>query len=134
MSIRTILPVLAVTLALPAMAAETPMTADQFDNYSRGKTLTFGLGGRPYGIEEYLPRRQVIWQFLGEQCRRGVWYEEEGQICFVYEHDPSPQCWTFFQTDRGVRARFAGDPAEAPLVEVEETSDNLKCEGQVPRV
>ena len=134
MSIRTILPALCLTLALPAMAAETPMTAEQFERYSTGKTLTFGFAGRPYGIEEYLPGRQVIWQFMGEQCRRGTWYEEAGQICFSYEHDPTPQCWTFYQTDRGIRARFAGDPPGMELVEVEQTREPMQGGGPVPTV
>ncbi len=131
MTARPILTALCLALALPvqALAAETPMSADQFEAYTTGKTLTYGLGGQAYGVEEYLPGRQVIWQFVGEQCRRGVWYEEAGQICFVYEHDPTPQCWSFFQTDRGIRARFAGDPPGADLVEVERSSRPMICPG-----
>jgi hypothetical protein len=129
MSVRSILTALLLMLALPAQAAETPMSAEQFESYSTGRTLTFGFAGRPYGIEEYLPGREVIWQFVGEECRRGIWYQEAEQICFVYEHDPTPQCWTFFLTDRGLRARFAGDPPGMELVEVEQARQPLICPG-----
>ncbi|SDX23222.1 hypothetical protein [Roseicitreum antarcticum] len=114
---------------LPALAQDTPLSAEEFESYVTGRTLTFGVDGVAYGIEQYLPDRRVLWSFIGDECREGVWYEKNSQICFVYEHDPSPQCWTFFQTDDGLRARFESEMPAADLYEVEQSRQPLLCAG-----
>lgn len=127
-------------LALPVLAgtvlAETggggplPLTAEEFDAYATGKTLTYGQGGAVYGTEQYLPGRQVRWAFREDACQKGEWYPSGSEICFVYEQDTGgPQCWTFFQTEGGLRARFAGDAAGAELSEVAQSSEPLNCPG-----
>ncbi|MGR3323233.1 MAG: hypothetical protein ACU0DK_15030, partial [Pseudooceanicola sp.] len=110
---RLFLPVLLLCLALGpgvqmARAADRPMSAAEFDAYSRGKTFYYGAGGEAYGVEEYLPDRRVRWSFLDGECKDGHWYEAAGgQICFVYEDTPDdPQCWTFFLEPEGLVARF----------------------------
>jgi hypothetical protein len=119
---------LCLLLATPALA-ENPMTGAEFEAYATGKTLTYGLGGVVYGIEQYLPGRRVLWAFEGDICRDGYWYEQDQEICFVYEDDPTPQCWTFLQTDKGLRARFTGDPQGADLSEVGQSATPLICAG-----
>lgn len=119
--------------ALPA-AAETglpaPMTGAEFEAYATGKTLTYGLGGTVYGIEQYLPGRRVLWAFTGDRCLAGYWYEAGPEICFVYEEDTGgPQCWTFHRVEGGIRARFRGDPASTDLSEVAQTASPLVCAG-----
>ena len=127
--------ILALTLAATPLLAETapvppPMTATEFEAYATGKTLTYGLGGEVYGIEQYLPGRRVLWAFKGDECRKGYWYEAGPEICFVYEKDPEgPQCWTFHRIDGGIRARFTGDPGGADLSEVAQSSSPLTCAG-----
>ena len=127
--------ILAMTLAATPVLAETvpvppPMTATEFEAYATGKTLTYGLGGEVYGIEQYLPGRRVLWAFKGDECRKGYWYEAGQDICFVYEKDPEgPQCWTFHRIDGGIRARFTGDPGGADLSEVTQSSSPLICAG-----
>jgi hypothetical protein len=127
--------ILALTLAAcPALAESVPsappMSAAEFESYSTGKTLTYGLGGEVYGIEQYLPGRRVLWAFKGDECRKGYWYEAGQEICFVYEDDfDGPQCWTFHRIDGGIRARFAGDPNGADLSEVAQSSSPLICAG-----
>jgi hypothetical protein len=127
--------ILALTLAAcPALAESVPsappMSAAEFESYSTGKTLTYGLGGEVYGIEQYLPGRRVLWAFKGDECREGYWYEAGQEICFVYEDDlDGPQCWTFHRIDGGIRARFAGDPNGADLSEVAQSSSPLICAG-----
>ena len=113
---------------LPARA-ETAMTADEFDRYSVGKTLSYAVGGAIYGAEQYLSGRRVVWAFKGQECQHGTWYEADGQICFLYETDPSPQCWTFYRESTGLRAQFQGDPDGAELSEVEQTRTPLVCAG-----
>ena len=120
---------LAALPALSATTAEQPMSAEAFERYSTGKTLTYGANGAPYGIERYLPGRQVVWAFVGQECRYGQWYPAGDEICFVYEGDPLPQCWVFYATPGGLRAHFSGDPNGEDLVEVNQSSETMPCPG-----
>ncbi|WP_425098822.1 hypothetical protein [Tropicibacter sp. S64] len=113
---------------LGAIAAE-PMSAGEFERYVDGKTLYFGLAGQAYGAEEYLPDRQVRWSFLDGKCKEGFWYEEAGEICFVYEDTPDPQCWSFFREDDKLRAVFENDPASTVLYEAQQNEEPMMCLG-----
>lgn len=119
---------LCLSVATP-VAALDPMSAEAFDAYTTGKTFSFGTGVTPYGAEQYLPNRRVIWSFLDGQCRDGTWYAEEQNICFVYENRDTPQCWQFFQTPSGLRAQFQGADPSAPLYQLGESSEPLFCLG-----
>ncbi len=127
---RSALAVLSLTFGLCAAAqAETPMDAEAFDRYTQGRTLTFNAQGVPYGIEQYLPGRRVIWAFIGQECEEGHWYQREDMICFVYDTYPEEQCWQFFETDRGLRAVFIdADGPSTELVEVQQSNEPLICE------
>lgn len=111
------------------MSADTPMNAEAFDSYTRGKTLYFGSDGEAYGVERYLDDRRVIWSFLDGKCKDGIWYEEAGQICFVYEDRPDPQCWTFQEGPRGLIARFENDPEATELYEAQDIGEEMLCYG-----
>ena len=115
--------------ATAAGAAETPVSPEAFDALSRGRTLVYSDGDRAYGVEQYLPGRKVIWAFLGEECRQGQWYAEGNEICFVYDNNPVPQCWAYFNTPDGLKARFRGDPAELPMISVAESPTPMPCQG-----
>lgn len=120
--------------ALPALAqeaAETPMNAQEFDDYTLGRTLSFNVQGTPYGVEQYLPNRRVRWTFIGDQCQDGVWYERNGNICFLYENAPTnEQCWDFYRTETGLRAVFQGlDGPTTELYEVEQNDTPMACMG-----
>ena len=121
--------VLAVLIALgsAAAAAETPLSGEEFDAYTQGRVLSFSDRSGPYGAEEYLPGRRVRWSFLDGQCKDGIWYPEDGQICFVYEDRPDPQCWRFYEEPGGLRAVFEGSDG-LELYEAQET-DALMCLG-----
>lgn len=124
------LPLIGLSLtALPALAADGTLTAQEFEAYATGKTLTYSLGGEVFGVEQYLPGRRVRWAFTGDTCRDGVWYEEAGLICFVYDDDGTPQCWEFWRDGGGLRARFNADPAGTELSVVQETDRPLACAG-----
>ena len=113
-----------------AARADAPLSAEAFEQYATGKTLYFGSDGLAYGAEQYLPGREVIWTFLNGECQRGRWYEQAGQICFVYEHAPdTPQCWSFFASGRGLTAQFENDPEATELYEVEQDPEPLICPG-----
>jgi hypothetical protein len=116
-------------LANQAMAGEGVMSAEEFDSYATGKTLTYSSAGQVYGAEQYLPGRRVRWAFKDDSCHEGRWYEDQGQICFVYDNEPVPQCWEFQQTEAGVTARFAGDEAGTELSELSSSTQPLACAG-----
>ncbi|MEX0302637.1 MAG: hypothetical protein AB3N24_09460 [Leisingera sp.] len=117
-------------LALPAAAAAgEPLNAEQFDSYTQGRTLFYGFGGSMYGVERYLPGRRVIWSFLDGKCQEGSWYEEAGQICFLYQDRNDPQCWSFELTPGGLTARFENDPESTQLYEAEEIGEEMLCYG-----
>ena len=106
------------------------MTAAEFEAFTTGKTLTYATDGNtPYGAEEYLPGRRVRWAFNGQECKEGQWFEELELICFVYDDDPEPQCWSFFLTPRGLRAQFENREGTAPLYSIAENPEPLFCPG-----
>jgi hypothetical protein len=119
---------LASVLAVLPAWADTPMNAEQFDAYVTGRTLTFHHLGQPYGIEQYLPDRRVLWAFIGDECAEGVWFQRDDMICFVYEHNPEEQCWHFYRTGTGLRGVFVGaDGPGTELYEVKDANAQLGC-------
>ena len=127
---RLLLILLAFITSLPQTGrAVEPMGAEEFDRYTQGKTLFYGFDGTAYGVERYLPGRRVIWSFLDGRCQEGIWYEEAGQICFVYEDNSQPQCWSFMLTPEGLNARFQNDPQATELSESGDVDDEMICPG-----
>lgn len=120
-----------ILLALTAwpVAAQTPLSAEAFDSYTRGKTLFYGFDGVAYGVERYLDNRRVIWSFLDGECKYGSWYEKDGLICFVYDDRTAPQCWSFSEGPGGLVARFENDPEATELYEAEDIGEEMLCYG-----
>lgn len=112
-----------------AAQAAGPLSAEEFDEYTRGKTLFYGFDGSAYGVERYLPNRRVIWSFLDGRCQEGSWYEEAGQICFIYEDRSAPQCWSFSVGPEGLSARFQNDPEATELYEAGDIDEEMLCLG-----
>ncbi len=115
-------------IAAPALA-EDRLTAEQFDAYTRGQTFVYGSRGKPYGAEEYMDGRRVRWSFLDGRCMEGEWYDDGDLICFVYDQEPAPQCWSFRRGSSGLIARFANNPELDELYEVERSAQPLSCPG-----
>ncbi|TCK99410.1 hypothetical protein BXY66_3914 [Shimia isoporae] len=115
-------------MASPALS-QSAMTASEFEAYVSGKTLFFAADGTRYGVEEYLPDRRVRWSFMDGQCKDGLWYEDNGHICFIYEDNPSPQCWSFFKGGAGLSARFESEPDGTVLYEIEASGEEMVCLG-----
>ena len=124
-----LLTLVAAALVQTAAAGQTPMSAEEFEAYVTGRTLTFGTDGVPYGTEEFREDRRTTWAFMGEECREGVWFERDDYICFAYEDDPQTHCWQFFEGEHGLRARFRGDPPGSELYEIEQSDRPLICPG-----
>lgn len=122
---------LALLLALlPTLAgAETPITAEEFEAHVTGKTVTYQQFDSLFGIEEYLPDRKVRWSTAPNECLYGTWYPQGDDICFVYEYDPEPACWTFWLKDGALVALSTkGLPGEE-LHEVDASDQGLPCPG-----
>jgi hypothetical protein len=115
-------------LCVPASAGQS-MSAEAFNQYTLGKTLIYGQDGAAYGVEEYLENRRVRWSFLDGQCKEGLWYPQDGQICFVYEDNPEPQCWTFTLGAGGLIAQFEDEPDGLALYEADEADKPMLCYG-----
>ena len=126
MMIRALIPLC--LIAVPVFA-QSPMNAEMFDTYTRGKTLYYGFDGETYGVERYLDGRRVIWSFLDGKCKEGVWYQEGEQICFVYEDRLDAQCWAFSMTSHGLVARFENSPDATELYEALENDAEMLCYG-----
>lgn len=124
--LKSIFLVLCLSAADAALSAE-PMNGASFDAYTRGKTLFYGQNGQAYGAEVYLDDRRVRWSFLDGDCKDGFWYEEAGQICFVYEDNPSPQCWAFSKQDGRLTARFQDAPGATELYEAQDIGEEMIC-------
>lgn len=123
------LAVLCLLAAMPAAAAEDRLSAEEFEAYVTGRTIYYSGGGGEYGAEQYLSGRRVIWTFLDGNCSEGRWYGEDGLICFVYDFDPVPQCWSFWRAPGGIAARFENDPTQTELYELRQSEGPLYCLG-----
>ena len=124
-----LLPVVMALWPLQALA-ETPLTAEAFEAHVLGKTVTYSRLGSIFGIEEYLTDRQVRWSVAPNLCQYGTWYPQDDDICFVYEGDPAPHCWTFWLRDGALVAQ----PADAggsgfELKESAASTQGLACPG-----
>lgn len=129
-AVRFFLPLWLSFLPISGQAADDPMTAQEFEAYVQGKTLTYSLSGEVYGTEQYLSGRRVLWAFSGDECREGHWYQEEKTICFVYDYNPNePQCWMFWSKDGGLAARYMNDPEGSEISEVEQSPKPMACAG-----
>jgi hypothetical protein len=120
---------LALTAAVTGALAGEPMDGAAFDDYTRGKTLFYAQNGEAYGAEIYLDNRRVKWSFLDGNCKEGSWYEQDEQICFVYEDNPEPQCWAFHSENGRLIARFENLPGATQLYEATDVNAEMICLG-----
>jgi hypothetical protein len=120
---------LALCLSATTAQAEPPLSAEAFDALTIGRTMTWAEDGVVYGVEHYLPGRQVRWTVLGDDCKAGHWYPEGNAICFQYEDDPAPDCWEITLDGPGMLARYTANPPDTPPVVVVETTTPMACFG-----
>lgn len=115
-------------LAAPALA-ETPITPEAFETHVTGKTITYRQFDSVFGVEEYLEGRKVRWSVEPNECQYGSWYPEADNICFVYEYDPTPSCWTFWLRDGALVALSVTAAPGEELHEVQSDTQPLPCPG-----
>lgn len=114
--------------ACPTLAGQV-LTAEEFEAHVTGQTVTYSQFGTLFGTEEYLPDRQVRWSVAENLCQYGSWYPQGRDICFVYEDDPTPHCWTFWkEDDRLVALSVTAEPGEE-LYEIDRSETGLSCPG-----
>lgn len=123
------LTLLALALAATPAFAEPPLTAEEFEAHVTGKTVTYQQYQNVFGIEEYLPGRKVRWSTAPDECQYGSWFPEADKICFVYEYNPTPICWTFWMKDGALVALSETGIAGEELYEVDATDQGLPCPG-----
>ncbi|MFN3577812.1 MAG: hypothetical protein ACK4TJ_12650 [Tabrizicola sp.] len=120
---------LTVVFAAAPARAEAPLTAEEFDALTLGRSMTWSENGVVYGLEQYLPGRRVRWAAVGEDCILGHWYADGPAICFRYETDSEPDCWIITRSAAGFDAHYATNPPGTPPVTVAETPDPPACPG-----
>ncbi len=115
--------------ALPATAQDL-MSAAEFEQYTRGKTLFLDRDdGRAYATETYLENRRVRWAPLDGDCVEGRWFEQSGLICFLYDNSPSELCWSVRMTESGITARLENEADQTVLSEIPATGPAPACLG-----
>jgi hypothetical protein len=118
----------ALCLLATAASAQTPMTADEFESWSSGKTLDYFDGASFWGSEQHLAERATLDADAGGTCVKGYWYPRGDDICFVYEPSPGPHCWRFLRDGDAVFALIVDNP-DAPLFSVTLSDAPISCAG-----
>ncbi len=116
-------------LVVTPVAANEVLSPEYFENFAEGKTLFFDQAGRRYGVEQYLPGRQSIWQFADGTCKKGIWYARKELICFLYEGDDQEQCWQFLRKGPDLAARAEGNSPKDDLIVVGRNEAPISCRG-----
>jgi hypothetical protein len=123
------LPAKALLLAAQAASAQTPMSPDDFDAWSVGKTLDYAVDGQVYGSETYFPGRRVLDADTGGPCLEGTWYADGNAVCFVYPARDGTHCWLYWREGDAVFAKPLTAAPEDPAQEVIEAASPLSCPG-----
>lgn len=125
-----LLSVISVLALLPLAAlAETdpPLSAEDFEAFVQGRTFdTHDQTGR-YGVETFLPGRRAIWRDA-DQCLEGTWRPQGDQICFDYQGEPFPHCWTYHDRGDWLMGWLDGDRGTAPIM-LYPADEVVTCEG-----
>lgn len=117
-----------VLVATPSLA-DGPMSPDEFDIWSTGKTLAYSVDGQIYGAEAYFPDRRVRDADTGGPCVEGRWYADGDAVCFVYPVFDGVHCWTYWRDGDAVLAKPVNAPAGDPAQQVTEAEAPLSCPG-----
>lgn len=102
-------------LFVQSASAQTPMTPEEFDRWSTGRTLDYSTDGQVWGSEAYFPDRRVRDADTGGPCRDGYWYADGDAVCFVYPGFDGTHCWLYWRDGDAVFAKpVQSAPEDAP--------------------
>ncbi|NHB76686.1 hypothetical protein [Rhodobacter calidifons] len=116
-------------LTAQPLAAQTLMTAEEFDDWSRGKTLDYAVDGQILGSETYFAGRRVRDADRGGPCIDGSWFADGEAICFVYPAIAGVHCWHYWREGETVVAQPLSAAPDTPPQQVTEASAPLACTG-----
>jgi hypothetical protein len=116
-------------LCAASTASAQPMTAEDFDRWSTGRTLDYYVDGIFWGSEQHLPDRQTRDSDGDGHCRAGEWFAEGDAICFLYQDAPGTHCWRFRRDGTTVIAEILGSDPAGPLITVIPSDRPLACSG-----
>lgn len=119
----------ALCLITTASQAETPMSAEEFDAWSLGKTLDYSVNGEVWGSETYGPNRTTLDADVGGPCLDGTWFAQGDAICFVYAAREGQHCWRYWREGDAVFAKPLSDAPEDPPQRVTVADGPLDCAG-----
>lgn len=107
--------------------ADPPLTADGFEALVQGRTFDTHTGSGRYGVETFLPGRRAIWRDAA-QCMEGRWRAQGDLICFDYQGDPTPYCWTYHDRGGWLEAWLDGDRGSEPIM-LYPAEEVVTCDG-----
>jgi hypothetical protein len=112
--VRALIFPLLLLAALPARADEI-LDAAAFRTLSEGRVLSYSLDGHPFGEEQYFHDGAVIWKPALGACEHGRLFGQGEEICFLYEGQDGPVCWTFRRDGNTITAVNSADPDDTPI-------------------
>jgi hypothetical protein len=78
-------------------------------------------------VETFLPGRRAIWRDAA-QCLEGTWRAEGDLICFDYQGEPLPFCWTYHSRGDFLMGWLDGDRTNEPIM-LYPADEVVTCEG-----
>lgn len=101
-------------LTMPAQAQDY-VTPQEFEEFSRNKTLYFSFQGTPFGAEQFFEGRRSLWQHSDGTCSAGAWHNDGNKLCFLYEDNLALQCWFMYRRDGDIFVRAEDAPEDQEL-------------------
>jgi hypothetical protein len=120
-------------VTLPA-GAETPLSAEAFQNHVGTDTLTFRYESGLLGSADHGPDRTLLWAFVGSDCVRGRWYAAEDLLCFSFEHNDYDACWQFYLRDGRLVGTIQNSDGLYEIAEIARSTLPLSCAPAGPGV
>jgi hypothetical protein len=106
----------ALSLAGAGAVAQETVPPAAFETLAEGRTLHFTLDGLPFGSERFFAGRRSLWRYVDGTCAHGHWFGEGDAICFLYDGETTPICWTFTTEGGEYQARLVENGAETGFV------------------
>lgn len=124
-------PALALALFAPPACAEPALTAQGFEAYVAGDTITYGYSSGGRGTADYGPDRRLVWAFDGGPCFDGAWFPPGQDICFSLADGTLSACWRMTLGPEGQQGtateRASGSTEPLTIFELARSPEPLAC-------